>query len=73
MKDLEHIVRELKGKGVTLRATEQPVDTGTAASKALLDILGVFAEFETNLRCERPSSFRIDNQSWPPGHTEGPA
>jgi DNA invertase Pin-like site-specific DNA recombinase len=38
---------------VALRATEQPVDTGTAAGKAFLDMLGVFAEFETNLRRER--------------------
>jgi DNA invertase Pin-like site-specific DNA recombinase len=34
-------------------ATEQPVDTRTAAGKAFLDMLGVFAEFETNLRRER--------------------
>ena len=38
---------------MSLRATEQPVDTGTAAGKAFLDMLGVFAEFETNLRRER--------------------
>ena len=53
MKDLQDIVHELKEKGVALRATEQPVDTGTAAGKAFLDMLGVFAEFETNLRRER--------------------
>ena len=53
MKDLQDIVHELKGKNVALRATEQPVDTGTAAGKAFLDMLGVFAEFETNLRRER--------------------
>ncbi len=34
-------------------ATEQPVDTSTAAGKAFFDMLGVFAEFETNLRRER--------------------
>jgi DNA invertase Pin-like site-specific DNA recombinase len=34
-------------------ATEQPIDTGTAAGKCFLDMLGVFAEFETNLRRER--------------------
>jgi DNA invertase Pin-like site-specific DNA recombinase len=28
-------------------------DTGTAAGKCFLDMLGVFAEFETNLRRER--------------------
>jgi DNA invertase Pin-like site-specific DNA recombinase len=29
------------------------IDTGTAAGKCFLDMLGVFAEFETNLRRER--------------------
>ena len=53
LKDLQDIAHELKGRGVALRATEQPVDTGTAAGKAFLDMLGVFAEFETNLRRER--------------------
>src|SRR4051794_7782268 len=53
LKDLQDIVHELKSKGVILKATEQPVDTGTAAGKAFLDMLGVFAEFETNLRRAR--------------------
>jgi DNA invertase Pin-like site-specific DNA recombinase len=53
MKDLQDIVHELKAKNVALKATEQPIDTGTAAGKAFLDMLGVFAEFETNLRRER--------------------
>jgi DNA invertase Pin-like site-specific DNA recombinase len=51
--DLQDIVRALKAKGATLRASEQPIDTSTAAGKAFLDMLGVFAEFETNLRRER--------------------
>lgn len=51
--DLAGIVRELETKGVALRATEQPIDTGTAAGKAFLGMLGVFAEFETNIRRER--------------------
>ena len=51
--DLQDVVRELKDKKATLRCTEQPVDTSTAAGKAFLDMLGVFAEFETNLRRER--------------------
>lgn len=51
--DLQDIVRTLKAKGVALRATEQPIDTATASGKAFLDMLGVFAEFETNLRRER--------------------
>lgn len=51
--DLQDIVRALKERGATLKATEQPVDTSTAAGKCFLDMLGVFAEFETNLRRER--------------------
>lgn len=47
------IVDKLKTKGAHLSATEQPVDTSTAAGKAFFDMLGVFAEFETNLRRER--------------------
>jgi DNA invertase Pin-like site-specific DNA recombinase len=51
--DLQGIVRAVKAKGATLKAKEQPIDTGTAAGKCFLDMLGVFAEFETNLRKER--------------------
>jgi len=53
IKDLQDIVHELRAAGVSLKATEQPIDTSTAAGKAFLDMLGVFAEFETNLRRER--------------------
>jgi DNA invertase Pin-like site-specific DNA recombinase len=51
--DLAAIVKELHSKGAALRATEQPIDTSTAAGKAFLGMLGVFAEFETNIRKER--------------------
>src|ERR1700724_1271554 len=51
--DLQDIVRAIKAKGASLKATEQPIDTSTAAGKAFLDMLGVFAEFERNLRKER--------------------
>jgi len=53
LRDLQVIVDRLKAKGAHLVATEQPVDTSTAAGKAFFDMLGVFAEFETNLRRER--------------------
>ena len=53
VKDLQEIVYELRSKGVSLKATEQPIDTGTPAGKAFLDMLGGFAEFETSLRKER--------------------
>ncbi|HWK37724.1 MAG TPA: recombinase family protein [Hyphomicrobium sp.] len=51
--DLQEIVKAIKAKGATLTATDQPIDTSTAAGKCFLDMLGVFAEFETNLRRER--------------------
>jgi DNA invertase Pin-like site-specific DNA recombinase len=51
--DLQDIVRSVKAKGASLKAIEQPIDTSTAAGKCFLDMLGVFAEFETNLRRER--------------------
>src|SRR5260221_6055283 len=53
LRDLQNIVHDLRQRGVTLKATEQPIDTSTAAGKCFLDMLGVFAEFETNLRRER--------------------
>jgi DNA invertase Pin-like site-specific DNA recombinase len=53
MDDLSQIVKELQVRGAALKATEQPVDTSTAAGKAFFQMLGVFAEFETNLRRER--------------------
>ena len=51
--DLQQIVASLKSKGVSLKATEQAVDTSSSAGKCFFDMLGVFAEFETNLRRER--------------------
>ena len=51
--DLQLIVKQLMDKGVTLTSTEQPISTKDATSKCFLDMLGVFAEFETNIRKER--------------------
>lgn len=51
--DLAGIVREIEGKGVALRATEQPIDTSSAAGRCFLQMLGVFSEFETAIRRER--------------------
>ncbi|WP_346283739.1 recombinase family protein [Bradyrhizobium pachyrhizi] len=46
--------RAHRARGASLRGyTEQHIDTSTAAGKCFLDMLGVFAEFETNLRSER--------------------
>ena len=51
--DLQNIVKTLRAKGAHLLATEQQVDTSTSAGTAFLQMLGVFAEFETNIRRER--------------------
>ena len=53
IRDLQNVVHELDQLGVILRATEQPIDTATAAGKCFLDVLGVFAEFDTKLLKER--------------------
>jgi DNA invertase Pin-like site-specific DNA recombinase len=44
--DLQDIVRAVRSRGAVLKATEQPIDTGTAAGKCFLDMPGVFAGFE---------------------------
>jgi hypothetical protein len=49
------------------QATEQPIDTSDAAGKAFLDMLGVFAEFETNLRRERKLEGIANWKPWPDG------
>lgn len=51
--DLAAMVRELDSRGVALKATEQPIDTSSATGRAFLQLLGVFAEFETAIRKER--------------------
>ncbi len=51
--DLQEIVRRLKAKGASLMATEQPFDTGSIYGELTMNLLGVFAQFETQLRRER--------------------
>ena len=53
VRDLENIVHILNEKGVSLKATEQPIDTSTSAGTAFLQMLSVFSQFETTLRRER--------------------
>jgi DNA invertase Pin-like site-specific DNA recombinase len=43
--DLQDIVRTIRAKDAAFKATEQPIDTGTAAGKCFLDMPGAFAEF----------------------------
>lgn len=51
--DLLNIVRGLEKDGVALRVLDQQIDTSTPAGRAMLQMLAVFAEFETAIRSER--------------------
>jgi DNA invertase Pin-like site-specific DNA recombinase len=51
--DLEAIVAKVKARGAYLKAVEQPIDTSSPAGMAFLQMLGVFAQFETAIRKER--------------------
>lgn len=53
MEDLLKIVTLLDNKRAALEILDQKIDTSTASGKAFLQMLGVFSEFETNLRYER--------------------
>jgi len=56
MHDLTRIVKLLEENGASLEILDQSIDTSTASGKAFLQMLGVFAEFETNLRAERQAA-----------------
>jgi DNA invertase Pin-like site-specific DNA recombinase len=51
--DLEQIAEGLRGRGVSLKATEQPVDTSSPTGTAFFQMLGVFAQLENALRRDR--------------------
>jgi DNA invertase Pin-like site-specific DNA recombinase len=52
--DLQDIVRTLKARGAALRATEQPIDTSTAAGKCFLDMLGVLCRVRNEPKTRTP-------------------
>ncbi|WP_394173471.1 recombinase family protein [Thalassotalea litorea] len=56
LNDLTTIVSRLEAKGASLEILDQKIDTSNASGKAFLQMLGVFAEFETNLRKERQAA-----------------
>jgi DNA invertase Pin-like site-specific DNA recombinase len=51
--DLLRIVETVRSRGATLKATEQPFDTGDIYGELTFNLLGVFADFENKLRRER--------------------
>ncbi len=48
-----NIVHELGERGVRVKATEQSFDTGDIYGEMTMNLLAVFADFETKLRKER--------------------
>lgn len=56
MGDLLEIVDAIESQGASLEILDQRIDTSTAAGRAFLQMLGVFAEFETNIRRERQAA-----------------
>lgn len=54
MLDLRQIIDRLTAKGVAFKALQQgAVDTSSSNGRLMLNLLGAFAEFETDLRRER--------------------
>lgn len=53
MRDLQNIAHILEQKGVALRVLEQKIDTTTPEGRLFFNMLGAFAEFETELRKAR--------------------
>ena len=53
VRELAQMVDHLTQHGVTLRSITEPFDTSNAAGKMMLQMLGVFAEFEHSTICER--------------------
>jgi DNA invertase Pin-like site-specific DNA recombinase len=51
--DLQNIVADAEKKGASLEIIDQQINTSSASGRAFLQMLGVFAEFENNLRRER--------------------
>ena len=50
---LIQIVYNLRDQGASLKILDQKIDISTATGNAFLQMLGVFVEFETNIRKER--------------------
>jgi site-specific DNA recombinase len=53
IRDLSDLVDELDKAGVAFRSAAEPFDTGTPAGRMMVQMLGVFAEFERNLIVDR--------------------
>lgn len=53
--DLRKIIDQLTAKGVGFRCLQQHIDTASSEGRLMLNILASFAEFDTDIRKERPA------------------
>ncbi len=53
VRGLAQILEDLEGAGVSFRSATEPFDTTTAAGRMMVQLLGVFAEFERESIVER--------------------
>lgn len=60
LRDLLNIVERLEQRGATLRSLTEPINHDTAAGRMMLQLLGVFAEFERNLIRERTMAGQLE-------------
>ena len=70
VRQLASIAEELDGLGVILRSATEPFDTSSAAGRMMLQMLGVFAEFEHATIVDRVTSGierRAREGRWPNG------
>ena len=67
--DLQDIVRAVKAKGAALKATEQPIDTGTAAGKAFLECWACSPSSRPT--CVRSASWKASPRRRKPESTRG--
>ena len=53
IRGLAQVIDELSQAGITFRSATEPFDTGTPAGRMMVQMLGVFAEFERAMIVER--------------------
>jgi DNA invertase Pin-like site-specific DNA recombinase len=51
--DMHNVLQEIEGRGIRFVSVTQPMDTGTAVGRLLVNVLGSIAEFERDLIRER--------------------
>lgn len=59
LSDLLSILRRIEVAGAGFRSLTEPIDTGSAAGRLMLQLLGAFAEFERNMIRERSMAGQI--------------